>query len=97
MNRRDKTSATISKAGGNEKITLLAKYKAQRNKVTSRIRAENIKFIQNRIKNAKDENEIWNVDNDVISPNKENNFFGEWHGLACHSKGRVIESAIRQS
>ena len=61
----------ISKAGIKEKPTLQAKYRLLRNKVTSKIRKNDVRFNEDRIKFAKDENEIWNVVNDVISPNKK--------------------------
>ena len=54
-----------------EKPTLQAKYRILRNKVTSKIRQDNARFNEDRIKFAKDENKIWNVVNDAISPNKK--------------------------
>ena len=70
MKKRDKTRANISKAKGNEKITLLNKYKKQRNSVTSQLRKENIDFNNNRVNEAKDDNEIWKIVKEVSNPNK---------------------------
>ena len=67
----DKIREAISKAGIKEKPTLQAKYRILRNKVTSKIRQDNVRFNEDRIKFAKDENKIWNVVNDAISPNKK--------------------------
>ena len=63
----DKIREATSKASIKEKPTLQAKYRILRNKVTSKIRQDN----EDRIKFAKDENKIWNVVNDAISPNKK--------------------------
>ena len=45
-----------------------------RNLVTKNIRKETIEFNNTRVRNANDENEMWRVVNDVITPNKEQNW-----------------------
>ena len=64
----------IQRASGNEKHTLMQQYKTLRNKVTGKIRKENIDFNNNRIEEANNERELWNVVKEVINPRKENNW-----------------------
>jgi hypothetical protein len=74
MKQRDKTRSMIQRASGNEKHTLMQQYKTLRNKVTGKIRKENIDFNNNRIEEANNERELWNVAKEVINPRKENNW-----------------------
>ena len=74
MKKRDKTRSMIQRASGNEKHTLMQQYKTLRNKVTGKIRKENIDFNNNRIEEANNERELWNVAKEVINPRKENNW-----------------------
>ena len=53
------------------KPVLLTQYKKLRNQINSRIRKESMEHNNARVENAKDENEMWNIVNDVINPNKE--------------------------
>jgi hypothetical protein len=75
MKKRDRTRGSINKASPQEKVVLLQQYKKLRNKVTSMIRKETIDYNNNRIKQANNEKELWNVANDVINPRKES----EWN------------------
>ena len=77
MKKRGKTRFDIQKASGREKKVLLQKYKTLRNKVTGKIRKEHIDYNNNRIEEADNERELWNVANDVLNPKKEN----EWNIL----------------
>ena len=74
MKKRDKTRANISKASPKEKAVLLQQYKTLRNQVTSRIRKENIDYNNNKVEEAKNERELWNIANNVINPKKDS----EW-------------------
>ena len=55
--RRDHTRGKISTAEGQQKGVLLQQYKVLRNKVTSKIRKENVDFNNNRINQANNERE----------------------------------------
>ena len=70
--KRDRTRSSISKATSSEKPLLIKQYKMLRNLINSKIRKESKEFNNARVEKAKDENEVWNVVNDVINPNKEN-------------------------
>ena len=74
MKKRDKTRRSIQAAAGKEKQVLLQQYKKLRNRVTGRIRKENIEYNDKRIVEACNEREIWNVANEVINPRKENDW-----------------------
>ena len=74
MKKRDKTRCSIQAAAGKEKQVLLQQYKKLRNRVTGRIRKENIEYNDKRIVEACNEREIWNVANEVINPRKENDW-----------------------
>ena len=58
MEKCDSTRAQISKAGGNEKITLQNIYRKLRNLVNNKIRAETVKRNNERVSQAQDENEM---------------------------------------
>ena len=51
----------------------MTKYKKLRNQVINNIRIETRDFNNNRIDNAKDENEVWKVAKEIINPNGSNN------------------------
>ena len=74
MRKRDQTRKSISKASAQEKGVLLKQYKALRNTVTNKIRKENIDYNNNRIEEANNEKELWNITNDVINPRKESDW-----------------------
>ena len=74
MKKRDQTRSKIKDVSGNEKGVLLAQYKQLRNKVTSKIRKENIDYNNNRVEEANNEGELWKVANDVLNPGKENSW-----------------------
>jgi hypothetical protein len=74
MKKRDRTRHSVQKATGMEKQVLIQQYKMLRNKVTGQIRKENIDHNNNRIKEANNERELWNVANDVLNPRKENSW-----------------------
>ena len=60
-----------AKASPQSRPTLLKKYKILRNKVTSRLRSDSIKLNEERINEAKNESEMWNIVKDVTNPRKE--------------------------
>ena len=70
MKKRDSTRKKLSSAAQQEKKTLLEKYKKLRNQINQRIRKETRNFNNARIDEAKNENEMWKVVNDVIKPKK---------------------------
>ena len=72
MQERDSTRRKISYASTQEKKVLQQKYNILRNKVTSKIRQENIDFNNNRVEEAGNESELWKVANETISPKKDN-------------------------
>ena len=74
MKKRDTTRKSIQSATGTEKQVLVQQYKTLRNKVTGKIRKENIDYNNNRIEEANNERELWNVANDVLNPKKENDW-----------------------
>ena len=74
MKKRDFTRGQIKSASVQQKGVLLQQYKAFRNKVTSKIRKENVDFNNNRIEKAANERELWQVANDVLNPKKENDW-----------------------
>ena len=71
MKQRDVTRSNISKANNQQKTVLMKKYKILRNKTTASIRKDSLNHNQDRIDNAKNEKEIWNIVNDVTNPRKE--------------------------
>ena len=74
MQKREAARSRIKTNTGNQKIMWNEKYKKLRNKVTQQIRKDTINFNNNRIDNAKDENETWKVASEIINPVKENNW-----------------------
>ena len=56
MRKRDQTRKSISRASTQEKGVLLRQYKALRNRVTNKIRKDNIDYNNNRIEEANNEN-----------------------------------------
>jgi hypothetical protein len=71
MKRRDRTRQQINKSTNKERVILLQQYKVLRNQVTSKVRKENIEYNNNRINQAKNERELWNIANEVLHPKKE--------------------------
>ena len=71
MRKRDQTRESINKSSPKEKVVLLQQYKKLRNKVTSMIRKEIIDYNNNRIEQANNEKELWNVANEVLNPRKK--------------------------
>ena len=84
MRKRDQARKSISKATAQEKGVLLRQYKALRNRVTSKIRKDNIDYNNNRIEEANNEKELWNITNDVINPRKES----DWRIM--NKEGKII-------
>ena len=74
MRKRDRTRESINRASPNEKVVLLQQYKKLRNKVTSMVRKEIVDYNNNRIEQASNERELWNVANEVLNPRKK----AEW-------------------
>ena len=68
MKTRDQTRKKLSLSNQEERSILLAKYKKLRNEVNRRIRSESRKFNNERIEKANNENEMWQVVNDVLKP-----------------------------
>ena len=50
------------------RAVLVKKYKILRNKTTASIRRDNLNFNEERIAKANDEEEIWNIVNEVSNP-----------------------------
>ena len=71
MEKRDKTRASLSIASKQHKAVLMVKYRILRNKTTASIRNDNIEFNENRIKEANNEKEIWNIVNEVTKPRSD--------------------------
>jgi hypothetical protein len=71
MKTRDGMRKSINQASAEEKKILHLKYKKTRNRVTNLIRQDNLKYSEERIENAKDENEIWKVVNEITKPREE--------------------------
>ena len=93
MKKRDKTRRLIQTSSGNEKQVLLQQYKTLRNKVTGKIRKENIDYNNNRIEKANNERELWNVANDVINPRKEN----DWNVLNEKGENVTAEKEVAET
>ena len=58
MEKRNEARLTVRKVNGNQKVIWLQKYKKLRNQVNNKIRKDTIDFNNNRVDEAKDENEI---------------------------------------
>ena len=71
MTQRDNCRKKMKGASTSERQILHVKYKMLRNKVNSEIRKDNVNFNSERIKQAKDENEIWKVVSDITKPNAD--------------------------
>ena len=71
MAQRDKCRKKMKGASPSERQVLHSKYKMLRNKVNSALKKDSVNFNSDRIKQAKDENEIWNVVSDITKPNAE--------------------------
>ena len=70
MAKRDNARLQIKSASATHKSIMMEQYKKLRNKVNALIRKESIAFNNERVKNAKDENEIWKITKDVTSQEK---------------------------
>ena len=93
MKKRDRTRNSINKATKNGKNVLLNQYKILRNKVTSQIRKENIDFNNNRIEEAKNERELWNITNEVLNPRKET----DWNVINKDGKNVTEEEDVAEA
>ena len=71
MEDRNKTRMKIAIGNSSsQKKIIMQKYKTLRNQVNSSLRKDSVDFNNNRVEQAKDENEIWNVVIDVLQPRK---------------------------
>ena len=73
MKKREEAREMIKRSSGNQKVIWTEKYKKIRNRVTASIRKDTMDANNNRIDDAKDENEVWKIAKDIINPMKENN------------------------
>ena len=71
MKKREAARKMVQKAEKSEKQIWNEKYKKLRNVVNARIKKENYDHNNNKIDNAKNENEVWKITNDIINPTKE--------------------------
>ena len=71
------------KVSANQKKVWLSKYKMARNQVNSNIRKKSTDFNNNRINEAGNENEVWNVPKDIITT--------QWlFGVTSHETLRLL-------
>jgi hypothetical protein len=68
IRERDNARKQITGKSQSEKIVQQMVYKKLRNRVISELRNDNINFNNERVKSAKDENEMWKVVKDITSP-----------------------------
>ena len=71
MKKRDGAREMAKTLSANEKVIWLNKYRKLRNKVISKIRQESKDYNNNRIDNAGNENEVWNIARDIINAKKD--------------------------
>ena len=93
MRKREKTRAEIRGASTKEKGVLLQQYKTLRNRVTSKIRKENIEYNNKRVEDAANEKELWSIANDVLNPRKET----EWNVIDKEGKNVKEESRVAET
>jgi hypothetical protein len=93
MRKREKTRTEIRGASTKEKGVLLQQYKTLRNRVTSKIRKENIEYNNKRVEDAANEKELWSIANDVLNPRKET----EWNVIDKEGKNVKEESRVAET
>ena len=71
MEKRENARKMIKQVNNDQKAIWNAKYKKLRNAVNSKIRKQETDHNNNRIDAAKDENEVWKVAKEIISPTQE--------------------------
>ena len=74
MKKRDGARAMIRSASNNEKKIWTDKYKKLRNQVNSKVRQETVDYNNNRIDNAKNDNEVWNITKEITNPSSNSNW-----------------------
>ena len=70
---RDSTRKSNSKASPTEKIVLHSRYKKLRNRMNGDLKKDSLRFNNERVDKAQDENEIWKVVNDLNNPKSNSN------------------------
>ena len=71
MAKRENIREQMNTANKTERTILLIQYKKIRNNVNKRVRQETIEHNNNRVKEANNENEIWNIVKEVSVPKNE--------------------------
>ena len=61
-------------ASNNEKKIWTDKYKKLRNQVNSKVRQETVDYNNNRIDNAKNDNEVWNITKEITNLSSNSNW-----------------------
>ena len=84
MKMRDNARSDLKSAKG-EKWILLTKHKKLRNKATNLIRRDTVNANGKRIEEAKDENEIWRIVNDITKPKSS-------ESIKLNSNGSLISN-----
>ena len=92
MLKRDNTRLKIKNAEMTEKIILMTQYKKLRNKVNAKIRAESVKFNNERINKANSEKETWNIINDVTNPKNQTPWILKTEQGETHDHSLIAET-----
>jgi hypothetical protein len=81
----------IHKVSHQEKAVQQNKYKKLRNRVNSQLKKDNLNFNSDRIKKAKDENEVWKIVKDVTTPRTNQNITLIENGVEITKEEEVAE------
>ena len=91
IKERDLSRKMIHKVSHQEKAVQQNKYKKLRNRVNSQLKKDNLNFNSDRIKKAKDENEVWKIVKDVTSPRTNQNITLIENGVEITKEEEVAE------
>ena len=91
MKERDSLRQSKSNLSPSEKAVQHEKYKKMRNRVNSMIKADVIRYNEERITKAEDVNEVWKVVSDIAAPRSEARLTLNENGKIIENEGEVAE------
>lgn len=91
IKERDFARQQIKDKSPTERVIQHQKYKSLRNRVNSLIKSDTIKYNNDRIEKAEDENEIWKIVNEVTNPKSESKWTLEENGEKVEDDLKIAE------
>ena len=91
IKERDRTRQLIKDKSPTERAVLHQKYKRLRNRVNSMVKSDTIKYNDERVEKACDENEIWRIVKEVTSPKNESKWTLIEEGKTINDEQEVAE------